>query len=508
MYLGLFTVTRIQPYIFASNRLRDNAAASYLVGLALDEWLSKAAGGPKNKVLVGGGNAAFLFDGKPKYEQTAAVWSKRVLENAPGLECVSVCVDIKTSGGNKQALLDGLKRLALESEGLPGGARLSALPVARTCPATGDAATYLDPTGEKNYVSSEVFVKRNSSDQAHSQLENGLLGEHALSKGFKFPKELNGLGGTAGESHIAVIHADGNDIGQLFRDVINQSEDADVFEKVAILSRDIANAANESMSSVVTLLSEKIEYLRDNGFRLPDEKIIPIRPIVWGGDDITFVCDARVGIFLAKEYLETFSANKVSVGNEERSLSACAGIAVVPTKYPFSRACELATELCSSAKSTRRKEIDADLRNRAWFDYQVEMESLSGNLQQIRKQQYSTSIDGLPLHARPYYLGAPKGFVDGSPWKAIEGVIESFNSKTATGEFAWSRTELKELQRALSRGAAETKRVIKRLEVKGGRGRKLKEITGHSNYHNEGWHDGRTVYFDALELRDFWIDLN
>ena len=36
--------------------------------------------------------------------------------------------------------------------------------------------------------------------------------------------------------------------------------------------------------------------------------IFPLRPIVFGGDDLTFVCHGRIGLALAARYLQYFEA--------------------------------------------------------------------------------------------------------------------------------------------------------------------------------------------------------
>ena len=46
-----------------------------------------------------------------------------------------------------------------------------------------------------------------------------------LKEGQHFAIELDKLGGSEGESHIAVVHADGNGMGKHLIDVVNSAED-------------------------------------------------------------------------------------------------------------------------------------------------------------------------------------------------------------------------------------------------------------------------------------------
>ena len=78
------------------------------------------------------------------------------------------------------------------------------------------------------------------------------------------------------------------------------------------------------------------------------EERLPFRPIVFGGDDVTFVCEGRLGLPLAAHYLTRLASEILPDGDP---LYARAGIAIVKTHYPFARAYELAGRLGDSAKA-------------------------------------------------------------------------------------------------------------------------------------------------------------
>ena len=83
-------------------------------------------------------------------------------------------------------------------------------------------------------------------------------------------------------------------------------------------------------------LNETLQYLQD---ALPleplyhHENVFPLRPIVYGGDDLTFVCDGRLGLDLAARYLQAFSKDTIRVLGQDESVDACAGVAIVPTNF-------------------------------------------------------------------------------------------------------------------------------------------------------------------------------
>lgn len=112
MWLVVVDTMQIQPYIFGSNRLRENVGASYLVHLATGDWAFDAVKsavpgktniGDGNKLIgdawiengldaevlyAGGGNFVVLFDNKEKAREFTSNLSLRALLEAPGLQLV------------------------------------------------------------------------------------------------------------------------------------------------------------------------------------------------------------------------------------------------------------------------------------------------------------------------------------------------------------------------------------------------------------------------------------
>ena len=126
--------------------------------------------------------------------------------------------------------------------------------------------------------------------------------------------------------------------------------------------------------------------------------ILPIRSIIMGGDDITFVCDGRMGIHFAKIFIGNFEKQKDNNGNN-LNLTSCAGIAITKTKFPFYRGYELAEQLCDNAKKVRTKKEDSG----SWLDFQIEFGGFSGTLEEIRDSNFRAPQGNLIY--RPYKIG-------------------------------------------------------------------------------------------------------
>jgi len=208
---------------------------------------------------------------------------------------------------------------------------------------------------------------------------------------------------------------------------------------------------------------------------------LPIRPIVFGGDDTTFVCDGRIGLSLAAEYLRTFE-NEAKVHG--LNLSACAGIAIVKSHYPFARAYQLSEELCDEAKKFRRENSYTG----GALDWHFTSSGLYGILEEMREREYHVNVGSLTL--RPVSLG-DEG--DVRSWNEMERLTEAFQE-----DWADKRNKAKSLRDALREGPEAVARFLNIYE------QKLPELTG---FDQTGWHHDLCGYFDALELMDIHIPL-
>ena len=150
--IAVFGTASLQRYIFQSNRLKENIGASYLAKYWLDEGLveaikqvgctvdtntwnaykanpsmspsEKSVDTPEdvNLIYIGGGNAALLCKNRKVAIETVKAWSRKLLENAPGLRVAVGYADVKNS--LTEAYRSALKNLSRCEEALPFGATL------------------------------------------------------------------------------------------------------------------------------------------------------------------------------------------------------------------------------------------------------------------------------------------------------------------------------------------------------------------------------------------------
>ncbi len=375
--LALFTVSGIQRYIFRSNRLKDNLGASELLRWALDKGLECAISGlpGHERLYSAGGNAAYLFKDEEIAIEAIKKWSRMLLEEAPGLQCVATYERIHQKG-LAYTYDKALKKLEVLKDAGPFGAPLMALPVVRECNSTGLAACHIEKYPEKLFLSSEAKCKRCKSQDAISRMSQDF--QEALEGGWCFVDDFRDIK----ESHIAVVHADGDGIGEKLKRVTESECDDETFKTyIRAFSSSLeskADAAYKAMIKKLRVTMEGNEEYEKWGKRLP------IRPIVYGGDDITFITLGNLGLALAIEYLKAFSSNGgVKVCGKEEPVSASAGVAIVPAKFPFARAYSLSEDLCKNAKQRRRIEEGG-----SWIDFQLILDEAPGDLETLRSFIY------------------------------------------------------------------------------------------------------------------------
>jgi hypothetical protein len=541
--LLIVDTTGIQSYIFGSNRLRENIGASYLVAKATGDWaletvreISRNACNVGDDltldatrqienadhalaaevIYAGGGNFVAIFADIMGAEGFERRLSERVLCEAPGLQLVfgrrTLTVD-----GDLAHVIDGVFRdLAGQKQCLPRSAPLLGVGVTRRCQSTGLPAIGLAETPDigtdgnpgQYPVSAEILAKVLAAKpgKGGTSPADALL-EAAIPKpsGFSYPREFEDLGGTRGEhSYIAIVHADGDDMAKRFQSVMSASGALrDSIDGLRQFSAGIQGAAQAALSELVTRLHAHVvgaeiahASVPDLCISLPYDKatgalFLPFRPLVFGGDDVTFVCDGRMGLSLALGYLGLFKEH--TKGLRGGLISSSAGIAIVKSHYPFARAYGLAEELCRSAKVYRhRNGIDESC-----LDWHFAQSGLSGGVDAIRKREYR-SRHGDSMILRPLSIGVTDESHD---WNVVGSGVAAFQGPKWGG----MRNKIKALRDALREGSD----AVEAFRNKYLDGEELPKLPSDlAKWPKRGWHGDLCGYFDAVELADWHIPLD
>ncbi|MCX7991564.1 MAG: hypothetical protein N2999_05985 [Proteobacteria bacterium] len=503
----IFDVTGIQRYIFGSNRLIENLGASYTVsecfnsflketlkGMNLsiehfDSWRDNRSSLLKNNphlkyevVYLGGGNIILITTDKAIADDITRRFTKDLLIKAPGLSVASAFIEVDyESFFNEYDSYNGLifEKLNIAKNSQVVINKPYNFGITAECPRSGDTAE-IYYSKDKCYISSVSYVKIKNSQEAKKRIEEEYKG--LFQDKFCFTDDLENLWQSKdSDNHIAVVHIDGNNMGRRFRKIKTVAE----LRKLSIM---VENITKNSFRALLESIIEKIDILSSALGRtdIPlydNKKILPIRPIIIGGDDITFVTDGRLGIYFAKIFMSTFEDLGKSLLDEDgEGLTCCGGVAIARTKYPFYRVYNLSEELCASAKSYKKK----NNAKGSFIDFHINHQGISNSIDVIRENNYKTE-DG-SLIFRPYKIGSYED-------RGLERLIE--NAKKLKG---FSKNKIKDLRQALYGGRTEVSEFLIRNKD---RHFKLPDFD-EKGYAKEVFYEGVTPYFDILEFMELY----
>jgi hypothetical protein len=518
-WLVVVDTTGIQGYVFGSNRLRENVGASHLVHLATEGWLHEhpetllparhniVAGARSDAtrierdeldaelIYAGGGNTVLLFNRQEDARRFANALSARLLCEAPGLEAVLVSEPFDWDGSLAEAMHKAMLKLAAKKADREWSHPLLGLSVSAACQSTGLPANWEEPEpGEadrKQIISAEVAAKWGQNEPARRRLKRVLYEDQEPP--FALPNEFENLGRSEGEvSYIAVVHADGNGMGKVLEQIqakfANQTGEANrhYIEKM----RDFSDKANRAGVKALHAVVEQVEKWKTDGTISAQGDYLPLRPLVYGGDDVTFVCDGRIGLATAQTYLAAFAQQMIpDAEGQERRGTAAAGVAIVKVRYPFARAYQFSERLCKNAKDAWERKVPA-------LDWHLAQSGLFGSLGEIRAHEYGEKREGARVQSslltRPLALEA-LATGDWQTWANFTTLLTAFQDRQA-----WPRNKVMALREALRDGSEAVESFCANYMDKD-----LPAMTTlAAEYRRTGWAGGRCVYFDAIEMID------
>jgi hypothetical protein len=374
-----FEVKSVQAWLFAGGKLRDAVGGSSLLdrlanwdgddlvavaaensGLAAEQpdYLRRAGGG-----LIIRSNYIDIL------KRFRALWTLLVAREAPGLRFD----DAIGTGSTVGEALAQARVHASESSGLlPDPVRGN--PWTTLAPRTGrvalrelckivkgerqDAATqarrlYLDPSDDR--VGAKFLAGR----------------ENDASEEYLWPNEMDpdDLTGDPNEvvfplssenRTVGLLHADANGLGQTLIKMQNEAAAGDLTTK---FSRAVAHCVAEATRRAC--IEELLPYAESKG----NKWVLPARPILLGGDDLTILLRGDRALPFAEAFLKAFAeetlaqmdrlrttSNSTTINNLiPATLSAGAGIVYAKPRQPFAQVYLLCESLAKFAKSAAKE---------------------------------------------------------------------------------------------------------------------------------------------------------
>ncbi len=327
-YLYGASVQGIQDFIFKTNKLQEIVGASEIVksiNLLKDKdnknsseitFLEKF--NPSKILLNAAGNIKVIFNSEDECKKAVLDYPKIVMQNAYGITISQAVIKLQgdyPSDADFKKLDENLK-IQRNKPSIPLDMHINILE--------------LNPKTAKPIVEYKEDEKLDeASKQKRVVYSQWFKEKRDENPDFKELKELKSL--SNGKNKLAVIHVDGNGLGNL----VPQLKD-----NLSTFSKKLDEATKEAFKSAKT---EKMK----------------IREVILGGDDLTVICDANEALEFTKNYLQNFEKNTSEIEELKGltdKLTACAGIAYSNEKYPFHYAVSLAETLCSYAKNASNRE--------------------------------------------------------------------------------------------------------------------------------------------------------
>ena len=430
-YLVMLQTNSNQPFIFSSPRLREQIGASFEITL-LSRWVKEEAEKLlKQKPLPtsfwvsdSSGKVIVRFretDGNPKdlAKQLIREVTLRALTDAPGLDVTGVFIEATSNTVDADDLQE-LDRVFLEYSlnRRPAAARFPQFPFLErgsesALPASASLGTLefsqeslqRNNFDESSPLSLPSRVKRAFASTSRKQQVDDV--KERLARQGKELKQEPPLDPTKlaaafqdGEefedakdmlSSVGVVHIDGNGVGAIMRDLgcahravqkvgVSTTSDEETTEESKGLQSFIMEVNRRLDNVVKDAIALSWYYVQE----LTPDTVVPIVPVLVGGDDVTVYTDGRYAIPFAEAYIHHYekltkdddllSVLAIVAGGKKTDaperdqfeiddyiiqnpgpLTASAGVAIVGRNFPFHIAYDLEEELVSRGKKLGKK---------------------------------------------------------------------------------------------------------------------------------------------------------
>ena len=465
--LMILEVSQKQAYIFASRKVRDNrlrsAQIAYVTGSEFFEKVCPELYGRDNLVYAGGGHTVLQFSSREQARAFGAAVSRQVMQDYPGMELFI-----------QQREYD---------EALTPGENLLELSKALE-------------TKKSHRIASFRYNGLGVEDLSLRRSAEWIATESAPPDGWNYMSRTEQIAADVG--FLAVVHLDGNAMGTRVQKIYDDC--GDDWERcrqlLQLFSAQIDQHFDEAFTEMAADLGAALEKAGDPCARM---RQLPLRRIIGAGDDVCFVTAGDMGLECAASFLRHLN-QKVNEADRQR-YTACAGVVLIHSRFPFRKAYDLSEALCSNAKQFCAERGG----NISGVDYHIEFGTMKDSLGDIRQDYFAE--DGTYMELRPLAVTVGEGAVVPAErrYQFFMDMLEQFRNSA----HLVPRSKLKQLRTAIAQGEVETRYALRatgvdeivRRCVEVGR----QAHTGDELYFDETTGSStlrRCLFFDAIE----WMD--
>ncbi len=464
-----FEVGGIQNYILGNGRMKEMIGGSELIESLSKNFLDKTldefgsnSNHPISKIIEtadadsrrpntdeilivqrNAGAVHLVFSDLKTAQDFVSFFSARVLQNFPGLPFFASLDD--QMDWNWHSYLESKGRVSeriLRQRNIAStDAGIGMIPILQVAPIDGepavgkaefhrghsDSRTYISAASETRLSSKLISDsddrlrhnnwnwRMNADDsslytsfekEVNSILEASYPKQNLSWRDIEWPKELDDI--TQGRGKVAFIHMDGNDFGQMFKKAMSDPGDpakqesnvgiSDRLRRLGKLSRDVARCSSMGYASAIKAILPFCQFDKS--------RIMPFRPLVLGGDDITVLVRADLAFIFIDAFEKGFEKASFEASGGSHTLSLGMGMVVANAGFPFLKAFELLEDLASSAKK-----LTVGINTKGFrpgsIDYLVVTNEIENDLDSLRgRTEYALNSKGnkVRLSMKPFLL--------------------------------------------------------------------------------------------------------
>lgn len=403
-YLYGAAIQGIQSFIFETNKLQEIAGASELVDYICTDLFRETVGksyyDAENLLISAAGNIKYLFEEEESCQSLALIFPRIVMQLAPGIT-ISQAV-VKVQGELAQEHIQQLEtqlKIQRNRSAVQHGLGLMISERSRRTGKPGVKWT------NNVAIDAAQYAKRNFIEDSKASLLKKLVPDAKENQYHKlFPVEMEDIAGKDKKNWVAVIHADGNDLGKKIMTMVAPKK-----ETFRELSEKIGNATEQAVRAAFELVVKR---------NTKEGNLFPFRPIVLGGDDLTVIIRGDLAINFTHAFLQAFEEETAREfqGFEgdhfQGGLTACAGIAYVKANYPFHYGAHLADTLCAQAKKVA-KDLNKNRTPSCLLFHKVHssfVEDYKDIVEQELTVKQELTSDQIRLDYGPYFLVPQPGY--------------------------------------------------------------------------------------------------
>lgn len=437
-------------------------------------------------VYEGGGNFFVLYKDKETCIEINKIFTRKLLKELYTLKVLCTYIELE----------NGLVNFIEDRKELYEKHRISEAEESVICPVNTlpfvqvDEITSLPLTKYNENTRKKVSTEAEAKLAKHLDVYNEKYGE----------KDLDKLVTRKGEeSLLAVVYIDGNNMGEKVQNVLGTETSYDqCVKKLRETSEFIQkNYVEDRIKDIDQMLEEKEKKGKKKAGK---------RLVVFAGDEINLICNARDAYDIAKTYLK--GLHQVSWKDSTEPCSACAGIAIFHSHAPYAQAYKIAEECCESGKTRMKKlekarEKEGKSKEVCYIDVHYCQKGIGMSLDDIREKEVGGLISKPWLLDMADEKNTTSKMPEDITIMEIEKVVEAL-------QMIESRTNVKDLAVAakLSEGAfnLEMRRIYVHQsdeDIK----RRMKEIFVQEDREEFGqkYKKYRKMIYDIVIVYDLWF---